>query len=216
MPRMSFHHLHIFIVYHVWHGQEAHVHHSPWRIYKCTWSLQVHLLSWTCEPWYNRHGWPDVKNNNPCLWHAHKAHENTFCYGCDMHTKLMSTLFAMDICDMHTKPMHTSFTMGCAHEACEYTIYHICACEHVIQHGLHAHEYIIYQGSHVNMKLMSTPLPWMKYAHEATSTCYKHSAWHFGSKPHVHKELAPTGGSCLFNQEKTIITCIYSSSDTIL
>ena len=94
---MSFHHLHIFIVYHVWHGQEAHVHHSPWRIYKCTWSLQVHLLSWTCEPWYNRHGWPDVKNNNPCLWHAHKAHENTFCYGCDMHTKLMSTLFAMSV-----------------------------------------------------------------------------------------------------------------------
>ena len=113
----------------------------------------------------------------------------------------MSTLFAKDICDMHTKPMHTSFTMGCAHEACEYIIYHICACEHVIQHGLHAHEYMIYQGSNVNMKLMSTPLPWMKYAHEATSTCYKHSAWHFGSTPYVHKELAPTGGSYLFNQD---------------
>ena len=62
------------------------IHHGG---YICTWSLKVHLLSWTCEPWCNRHGWPDVKK-----------------HGCDMHTKFMSKFFAMDVTCTQSSRVH--------------------------------------------------------------------------------------------------------------
>ena len=72
-----------------------------------------------------------------------------------MHTKFTSTLFAMDICDMHTKPMSASFTMGCAHEACEYIIYH----------GLYVHVSMSFNTDYMHMGTSFTRAAMSTWAH---------------------------------------------------